>query len=79
VVLLGCPKFDDAEAYIQKFADIFGKADIKSVTVLVMEVPCCQGLPYMVAKGMEQAHREIPLELVVISARGEVLERKALG
>ena len=70
-VLLGCPKFDDAEDYVNKFAAIFKTAAIKSVTVVVMEVPCCQGLPVIVRKGMALAGKEIPLEVVVISARGE--------
>jgi len=70
-ILLGCPKFDDAEAYVNKFAAIFKTAAIKSVTVVVMEVPCCQGLPVIVRKGMALAGKEIPIEVVVISARGE--------
>jgi ferredoxin len=70
-VLIGCPKFDDAEAYVKKFAAIFETAAIKSVTVVVMEVPCCQGLPVIVRKGMALAGKEIPIEVVVISARGE--------
>jgi ferredoxin len=70
-VLLGCPKFDDAEAYVNKFAAIFETAAIKSVTVVVMEVPCCQGLPLIVRKGMALAGKKIPIEVVVISARGE--------
>jgi NAD-dependent dihydropyrimidine dehydrogenase PreA subunit len=79
VVLLGCPKLDDAEAYAQKFAEIFRKADIRSITVLVMEVPCCQGLPSIVAKGMKEAGKEIPLELIVISAKGAVLDSRCWG
>jgi NAD-dependent dihydropyrimidine dehydrogenase PreA subunit len=75
VVLVGCPKFDDSQEYIQKFADIFLGADIKSVVVLIMDVPCCQGLPMIVKKGMELAGRNIPLEKVVISNRGDILER----
>jgi len=59
-VMVGCPKFDDTEAYVQKFADIFKTADIKSVTVVVMEVPCCQGLPFIVEKGMEMAGQKHP-------------------
>jgi NAD-dependent dihydropyrimidine dehydrogenase PreA subunit len=70
-VLLGCPKFDDAEDYVNKFAAIFETAAIKSVTIVVMEVPCCQGLPVIVRKGMALAGKEIPIEVVVISARGE--------
>jgi hypothetical protein len=70
-VLLGCPKFDDAEDYVKKFAAIFETAAIKSVTIAVMEVPCCQGLPVIVRKGMAIAGKEIPIEVVVISTRGE--------
>jgi len=79
VVMVGCPKFDDIQDYIQKFADIFNTTDIKSVTVVVMEVPCCQGLPIIVEKAMEIADKKIPMEKVVISARGEVLGREKLA
>ena len=74
-VLLGCPKFDDAEEYVKKFAAIFATAAIKSVTIAVMEVPCCQGLPVIVRKGMALAGKNIPLSVVTISARGEILNR----
>lgn len=76
VVMIGCPKFDDGEAYIQKFTDIFKAVEIKSITVLVMEVPCCSGLPVMIQRAMAAAKREIPLEIVVISTRGEVLKNR---
>jgi len=79
VVMVGCPKFDDIQDYIQRFADIFSTADIRSITVVVMEVPCCKGLPLIVERGMEKAGREIPMEKVVISARGEVLGREKLA
>jgi NAD-dependent dihydropyrimidine dehydrogenase PreA subunit len=78
VVMVGCPKFDEGEAYIQKFADIFRTAGIRSVTVLTMEVPCCQGLPMMVRRGMDAAGKKVPLEQVVISTRGEILKRQGL-
>ncbi|MBW2561709.1 MAG: 4Fe-4S dicluster domain-containing protein [Deltaproteobacteria bacterium] len=74
VVMMGCPKFDDVQDYIEKFADIFRTADIKSVTTVIMEVPCCSGLPMIVKKGMEAASRDIPMEEVVLSTRGEVLK-----
>jgi Fe-S-cluster-containing hydrogenase component 2 len=79
VVMVGCPKFDDVQGYIQKFADIFKTADIKSVSVVVMEVPCCQGLPIIVQRGMEASGKKIPTEKVVISARGDILEREKLA
>jgi len=78
VVMLGCPKFDEAQAYIQKFADIFNTAGIKSVEVITMEVPCCQGLPMIVKKGLELSGKKIPLSQVIISTRGEVLKTQKL-
>lgn len=78
-VLLGCPKFDNVEEYIQKFADIFKTADIKSITVVVMEVPCCSGLPAIINKGMEIAGRNIPIEKVVLSTRGGILNRDKIA
>jgi ferredoxin len=78
VVLLGCPKFDDAPAYADKFGQIFSNASIRSVLVVVMEVPCCSGLPMIVKKGMELAGKSIPMERIVISTSGEVLRREEL-
>jgi Fe-S-cluster-containing hydrogenase component 2 len=77
-VMMGCPKFDDPSAYIDKFAEVFKAADIRSITIAVMEVPCCQGLQMIVKKGMEIARMRIPVEQVVISTRGDLLARKAL-
>jgi len=74
VVMMGCPKFDDVQAYVQKFADIFRTAGIRSVTVAVMEVPCCSGLPLIVRKGMEAAGQNVPVKQVIVSLRGETLE-----
>lgn len=77
VVMMGCPKFDDVHDYINRFADIFKIAGIKSVTTVVMEVPCCSGLPMIVKKGMEAAGKEIPMEKVVLSTRGEIIKRES--
>jgi ferredoxin len=77
-VMVGCPKFDDAQAYIQRFAEIFKTADIKGITVVVMEVPCCQGLPMIIKKGMELAGKKIPMDQVIIGTHGEILERERL-
>jgi ferredoxin len=77
-VLVGCPKLDDAQTYVQKFAEIFRKADIRSVTVVVMEVPCCQGLPMIVQRGMALAGVHVPMGKVVIGSRGEIITRHDL-
>jgi ferredoxin len=72
-VLLGCPKFDNAQEYVKKFAEIFRTAEIRSVTVMDMEVPCCSALPVIVRKGMQEAGKAIPIEEVVVSVRGQIL------
>ena len=78
-VLLGCPKFDNTQEYVKKFAEIFRTADIRSVTVVDMEVPCCSALPAIVLKGMQEAGRDIPLEEVTVSTRGAARRRAAAG
>jgi Fe-S-cluster-containing hydrogenase component 2 len=74
-VMMGCPKLDDAQYYIEKFAQICKESGIKSITAVIMEVPCCGGLPMIVKKGMEMSGVDIPMEEVVISTRGQILQR----
>ncbi len=68
-IMMGCPKFDDAQAYVEKFAAVFHAAELRSITVVIMEVPCCSGLPMIVKKGLELSGMNIPLEDVIISIR----------
>ena len=75
-VMVGCPKFDDAQAYIQKFSDIFNTADIKSVTVVVMEVPCCHGLLQLAQDAVDQAGRKVPIKSKVVSLQGQILNEE---
>lgn len=75
VVMMGCPKFDDTDLYEKRFRQIFQKAGVKSVTILVMEVPCCRGLPAIVKKVLRETPSRIPLEVVTISLQGKILER----
>ena len=75
-VMMGCPKFDDAQHYIEKFSEICKVSGIKSITNVVMEVPCCSALPMIVKKGMQLSGVTIPMEEVVISTRGKVLDRR---
>jgi len=78
VVLMGCPKFDDTQLYVEKFTEVFRKSGIRSVTALVMEVPCCQGLPVIVKKAMDEAGKAVPMEYVMIGLQGEILKREQL-
>lgn len=72
-IMIGCPKFDDVDDYVDRFTQIFKTAQIKSITALIMEVPCCSGLPGILKKAMEKADVNIPMKQVVISSKGEIL------
>lgn len=78
VVMMGCPKFDDVEEYIERFGQIFSSAGVKSITIAYMEVPCCAGLPYVVKKGLEKAGANIPLRETMISGTGAVLKNTGM-
>ena len=73
VLAVGCPKLDDVSLYRNKLAAIFRTADIKSVTVVNMEVPCCFGLKRVVEEAMELSGRQVPLSQVTINVKGEKL------
>jgi NAD-dependent dihydropyrimidine dehydrogenase PreA subunit len=74
-VMIGCPKFDDLEAYTQRFTELFSTARVRSVTVVVMEVPCCRSLPTAVQRGIAAAGASVPLEVVVVGVDGEIRQR----
>ena len=75
VLMIGCPKFDDVQAYIQKFTQIFNRASIKDIKIVIMEVPCCQGLPAIIKKAMSLANKSIAFEIVVIDTKGNIQKR----
>lgn len=75
VVMLGCPKFDDVESAIQKFTEIFATSGIKSITMAIMEVPCCGNMRHIVSQALSRSGQTIPVQEVVISARGERLRQ----
>ena len=72
ITLVGCPKLDSVD-YSEKLTAIFRENDINSITVTRMEVPCCGGLEYAVKTAVEKSGKNIPLEIVTISAEGEIL------
>ncbi|HDQ07118.1 MAG TPA: 4Fe-4S ferredoxin [Candidatus Bathyarchaeota archaeon] len=71
VLAIGCPKLDDATLYMNKLAQMFRLSDIKSVTVVNMEVPCCFGLNRLVQEAIELSGKKIPLRQETISIKGE--------
>ena len=68
---IACPKLDDTTAYVDKLAHIFSANDIKSITVAIMEVPCCRGLDVMTREALQKSGRDIPLESIIIGINGE--------
>jgi Pyruvate/2-oxoacid:ferredoxin oxidoreductase delta subunit len=70
-VVVGCPKFDDAGFYVDKLAAIFSASEIRSVTVAIMEVPCCRGLVQVVQRALAQSGKDLPVAVVTITIRGE--------
>jgi len=72
ITIIGCPKLDDNEYYIEKLTEIFQRNIIKSVTVVRMEVPCCGGLFRAVKTAMLRSETIVPYKEVVIGINGEV-------
>jgi hypothetical protein len=68
---IACPKLDDTTPYVEKLAHIFSVNAIKSITVAIMEVPCCRGLDIMVREALAKSCKEIPLESVIVGINGE--------
>lgn len=73
ITLIGCPKLDDID-YSQKLAGIIRQNEIKSVTVVRMEVPCCGGMEQAVKKALQESGKFIPWNVVVISTDGERMD-----
>lgn len=71
-LLVGCPKLDDTDIYVEKLTEIFKHANIKSVTILHMEVPCCLGLIHITKNALHQAGKTIPVKAITISTQGDV-------
>ena len=72
VIMMGCPKFDDVNGYVQKFVEVFKNAKPRSIKLAIMEVPCCGGMRMIVKEALKQAGQDIPVEEVIVTARGEI-------
>ena len=71
VTLIGCPKLDEGD-YAEKLTAILQANEIKSVTVLRMEVPCCGGIASAVQRALQASGKTIPWQVVTISTEGEI-------
>lgn len=73
VTLIGCPKLDAVD-YADKLTEILRRNDIRSITVVRMEVPCCGGLEHAVMTALQQSGKMIPWQVVTIATDGHILE-----
>ena len=72
VTLIGCPKLDMVN-YADKLTQIFENSDIRSITVVRMTVPCCGGLPFAVKTALQNAVKDIPLNIITLSPNGQII------
>ena len=73
ITLVGCPKLDSVD-YAEKLTEIIRENDIKSVTVVRMEVPCCGGLELAAKKALQQSGKFIPWQVVTVTVDGRLVE-----
>jgi len=71
-LVVGCPKLDDLGAYVNKLGEIVARNDLRSVTVVRMEVPCCGGISMAARRAVESSGKPIPVRDVVIGVDGEL-------
>ncbi len=75
-VVIGCPKLDNVEHYVEKLSSIIKNNDLESVTVLKMEVPCCGGMSNAAKQARDKSGINIPIKVVTISLQGEALGKE---
>lgn len=75
VTLIGCPKLDSVD-YSEKLTEIIRINDIKSVTILRMEVPCCGGLEMAARKALQESGKFIPWQTITVSIDGKILDEQ---
>lgn len=75
IVLIGCPKLDQVD-YAEKLTEIFRRNEIRKVTVLRMEVPCCGGIVRAAETAIINSQKEIPCTVVIVGTKGEILDTR---
>ena len=74
---IACPKLDsDMEVYVDKIRMMIDNANINTLTVMIMQVPCCGGLLQMAKMAVSQAGRKVPVKSIVVSLQGEILKEE---
>jgi Pyruvate/2-oxoacid:ferredoxin oxidoreductase delta subunit len=77
-VVVGCPKLDELDSYIEKLTEIIKINDLESITVLRMEVPCCGGMAHAAKTARDNSGVEIPIKVVTVGIDGELKGKQYL-
>jgi ferredoxin len=72
-LLIACPKLDDFRAHLARLTEVLKKSEIRSLTVVHMEVPCCGGLSYLAKEALKLSGRDVPLHDVTVGVKGGIL------
>lgn len=72
-ICIGCPKLDDTDAYKEKIQAIIEQNNLKSITVAIMEVPCCGGLYAITEEALKASKKKVPLKRIVVGINGKNL------
>ena len=74
-LVIACPKLDQGkEIYVEKIRRLIDEAKVNTITIMMMEVPCCGGLSHLVQMAKAQATRKVPVKEIIVSIKGEILE-----
>lgn len=71
-VVIGCPKLDDNQFYLQKLTELFRNSSLKSITVMRMEVPCCGGIVMAARQAFAACGKDIPFNEITVGIQGEI-------
>jgi len=77
-IVVGCPKLDDAQFYIDKLAEIIKANNLNSLTVIHMEVPCCSGLTHIAREATARAGGQLSFEDITIDLKGQVMNTQTI-
>lgn len=72
VLLIGCPKLDDGQAYLEKLTQMLQVGNIRKLSVAVMEVPCCSGLVALSRQAIAASGKDIPFEIITVGIKGNI-------
>jgi len=78
-IVVGCPKLDDSQFYIEKLAEILKINELNSLTVIHMEVPCCLGLTHIAKEAVAKGGAKLSFEYITIDLRGNVIKTETIN